>query len=173
MAGLQTPAVWHWSLGGQVFAGPATQEPAWHLSLVEQRLPLEQAVPSGFRWYVHCPVAALQVPASWHWLLAVQTTGVPAAHVPEASQTSSPLQAFSSAQLVPAATGVCVTPATGSHASVVQGLPSSVVGGVPGVHVPAWHVSEPLHTVASLHAVPLGLGGFEQTPVDGLHVPAS
>jgi hypothetical protein len=30
-----------------------------------------------------------------------------------------------------------------------------------------------LHTVASLHAVPFGLGGFEQVPVEGLQVPAS
>jgi hypothetical protein len=66
-----------------------------------------------------------------------------------------------------------VTPATASHASVVQGLLSSVGGGVPGVHAPDWHVSEPLHTVASLHAVPFGFAGFEQVPFAELQVPAS
>jgi hypothetical protein len=84
-----------------------------------------------------------------------------------------PSQASELAQLVPVATGVWVTPATASHASVVHGFPSSVGSGVPGVQAPDSHVSEPLHTVASLQAVPFGFSGFEQVPLEGLHAPAS
>jgi hypothetical protein len=99
--------------------------------------------------------------------------GVPATQVPVALQTSTPSQALLFEQLVPAETGVWLTPVTGSQASAVQGLSSSVAGGAPAVHEPAWHVSEPLQTVESLHALPFGLAGFEQVPVEGLHAPAS
>src|SRR2546428_521433 len=38
--------------------------------------------------------------------------------------------------------------------SLVQGLPSLQLSAVPGAHVPAWHVSAPLHTFPSLHEAP-------------------
>ncbi len=38
--------------------------------------------------------------------------------------------------------------------SLVHGLPSSQLSAVPAAHVPAWHVSAPLHTFPSLHEVP-------------------
>src|SRR5439155_237720 len=44
---------------------------------------------------------------------------------------------------------------------------------LPPVHVPPWHVSVCVHALPSSQALPFGFGGFEHTPVDGLHVPAS
>ena len=40
---------------------------------------------------------------------------------------------------------------------------------VPGAHVPAWHVSAPLHTFPSLHEVPLATAVCWQ-PCTGSHV---
>jgi hypothetical protein len=152
---------------------PATHAPDWHESATVHASSSEHAEPFGFAGFEQTPVAGLHVPASWHWSSAVQTTGVPSVQTPEALQVSAPSQASESAQLVPVATGVWVTPATASQASVVHGFPSSVDGGVPGVQVPAWQVSEPLHTVVSLHAVPFGFSGFEHAPFAGLQVPTS
>ena len=38
---------------------------------------------------------------------------------------------------------------------------------------PAWQVSDRVHELASLQLVPFGAAGFEQTPLEGLHVPAT
>jgi hypothetical protein len=43
----------------------------------------------------------------------------------------------------------------------------------PAVHAPDWQVSGPVHAFPSLHELPFVFGGFEQTPVAGLHVPAT
>jgi len=40
-------------------------------------------------------------------------------------------------------------------------------------HVPAWQVSVSVHGLPSSQAVPFAFVGFEQTPVDGSHVPAT
>jgi len=55
---------------------------------------------------------------------------------------------------------VCETaPLTASHASAVQGFASSVGMGSPSAHVPKpSQVSDPSHTVASLHDWPRDLG---------------
>jgi hypothetical protein len=39
------------------------------------------------------------------------------------------------------------------------------------MHAPPWHVSPAVQALPSVHAWPSGAGGFEHTPVDGLHVP--
>ena len=41
-----------------------------------------QAVPFGALGFEHVPFAGLHTPATWHWSLAVQTTGFPPAHMP-------------------------------------------------------------------------------------------
>src|SRR2546422_158090 len=53
--------------------------------------------------------------------------------------------------------------------SLVQGLPSLQLSAVPAAHVPAWHVSAPLHTFPSLHEVPFATAGCWQ-PCTGSHV---
>jgi hypothetical protein len=45
--------------------------------------------------------------------------------------------------------------------------------GLPPVQVPFWQVSVRVQALLSLHVVPLAAFGFEQTPVAGLHVPAT
>src|SRR5262245_45968379 len=70
------------------------------------------------------------------------------------SHISAPLQGFESWHDVPSVTTVALHPVTGSQASVVHILPSLQLSGVPGVQTPAWHVSEPLHTLLSAQSVP-------------------
>ena len=67
---------------------------------------------------------------------------------------SAPLQALPSLHDVPFATAVLLQPVVGLQVSVVHGLPSLQLSGDPAVQAPAWHVSAPLHTVASAHDVP-------------------
>src|SRR3989441_7020734 len=59
-----------------------------------------QLVPSGAFGFEHVPVAVLQVPATWHWSSAVQTTGLEPAQVPF-WQVSVWVQALPSLQAVP------------------------------------------------------------------------
>jgi hypothetical protein len=47
------------------------------------------------------------------------------------------------------------------------------VTGVPDAQAPLWHVSESVHALPSLHAVPLVTLGFEHVPVAGAHVPTT
>src|SRR5437899_783008 len=53
--------------------------------------------------------------------------------------------------------------------SLVQGLPSLQLSAVPAAHVPAWHVSAPLHTFPSLHEIPFATAACWQ-PCTGSHV---
>ena len=56
----------------------------------------------------------------------------------------------------------------------LQPLPSSQTSGEPPTHTPeALHASTVVQTLPSLQGVPLALGGFEQSPVPGLQVPAA
>src|SRR5439155_506120 len=64
-------------------------------------------------------------------------------------------------------------PVDGLHASVVHALLSLQVTAAPLMHWPAVQTSPTVHPFPSLHVVPFGFAGLEQTPVDGLHVPAS
>jgi hypothetical protein len=48
-----------------------------------QALASLQAVPFDFVGFVQTPVDVLQVPAVWHWSLAVQTTGFDPVHTPD------------------------------------------------------------------------------------------
>jgi hypothetical protein len=83
LVGSQLPAVWQASLAVQVTAVPAHVPPA-HESPVVQGLPSLQLVPSGAVAVEQVPVDGLQVPGTWHWPLAVQTTGLLPVHVPPA-----------------------------------------------------------------------------------------
>jgi len=52
------------------------------VSPVVQALPSLQALPFIFTGFEHVPVVGEQVPATWHWSEAVQTTGLPPVHTP-------------------------------------------------------------------------------------------
>src|SRR5436190_941153 len=66
VAGLQVPAVWHWSTAAQVTGLAPVHVPAWHVSVWVQAFPSLQALPSATAGFEHTPVAGLQVPAAWH-----------------------------------------------------------------------------------------------------------
>jgi hypothetical protein len=82
--GSHTLASWHASPGVlHVIALPATQTPAWQLSLNVHRLPSSSHdVPSGFAGFEHMPVVGLQTPAAWQESDAAQTMGFPPTHAP-------------------------------------------------------------------------------------------
>jgi hypothetical protein len=149
---------------------PATHVPvALHVSWPLQTVLSSHAVPlATFVWLT--PVVALHASVV-HGLLSFVTRAVPATHVPVALHVSWPLQTVLSSHAVPLATFVWLTPVVALHASVVHGLLSSTTSGVPAAHVPAaLHVSWPLQTVLSSHAVPFGLRAG-QTPVVLSQVP--
>src|SRR5439155_1035015 len=169
----QVPATWHWSEAVQTTGLLPAQSPLWQVSVCVQALPSLHAVPLLAVGLEHWPVAVLQVPATWHWSEAVQTTGL--------LPVQSPLWQVS----------VCVQALPSLHAvpSIVAGFEHAPVA---GLQVPAtWHWSEavqttgllPVHTPLSqvsvwvqrspsLQAVPLALGGFEHVPVAGSQLPA-
>ena len=53
------------------------------MSVWVQAFPSEQVVPFGAVGFEQVPEAGLQVPARWHWSLAVQVTGLEPVHVPD------------------------------------------------------------------------------------------
>ena len=55
--------------------------------------------------------------------------------------------------------GAVVQPLVGSQESAVQLLPSLQTSAVPALQLPDWHVSAPLQTLPSPHAVPLAAAG--------------
>jgi len=80
---LQVPASWHWSDAVQVTGLPPEQAPLWQVSVCVQALLSLQAVPLAFTGFEQTPVAALQMPAAWHWSDAVHVTGLPPEQTPD------------------------------------------------------------------------------------------
>jgi hypothetical protein len=118
-------------------------------------LPSLQVVPFVAVGFVQAPVDVLQVPATWHWSSAVQTTGFAPVQVPD-WQVSVCVQAFPSLQVVPlVAAGFEHAPVEVLHVPAVWhwSLAVQTTGLLP-VQVPAWQVSVCVHAFPSLHAVP-------------------
>src|SRR5205823_5525717 len=127
-------------------------------------------------------VAGMQ---SWAWLGSVWVPllpsshgspsgrGLPATHAP-ASQASVWVQVSPSSQAVPSGfAGFEHWPLAGSQVPTWWhwSWAAQTTGFVP-VQLPPWQVSAWVQASPSLHAVPSGLAGFEQTPLAGSHVPA-
>src|SRR5207249_1032475 len=74
--------------------------PLSQVSVRVQALPSLQDVPSALGGSEHTPVLVLQVPTSWHWSSAVQTTRLLPVQAP-LSQVSVCVQASPSSQAVP------------------------------------------------------------------------
>ncbi len=86
------------------------------------------------------------------------------------------MQALLSEQAVPsAATGLEQVPVLGLHVPIAwQASWATHTTGVPGMHAPEpLQVSAPLQALPSEQEVPAPAFGFEQAPLDGLHVPAT
>src|SRR5256712_240366 len=120
------------------------------------------------------PVAGLQVPTSWHWSGASQTTGGPPPRAPP-SHVSALVQALPSSHAVPfGLAGLEQKPVAGLH--VPMSWHSSwarQTTGTPGTQLPATHASPTVQASPSSQGVASAAAGFEQSPVDGSHVPAS
>src|SRR5262249_39015162 len=142
---LQVSAV-HGLPSSQLTHVPGTQTPARQVSAPLQTFVSAHDVPSnaGVCWQ---PVCALQVSVV-QTLPSSQLSCVPGLQTPF-WQVSVPLQTVLSAHDVPFTTGVCWQPRTGSQLSAVHGFASTQLSAAPPVQTPFWHVSAPLHTVAS------------------------
>ena len=139
-----------------------------------QALPSSHAVPFGLAGFEHVPVAGLQVPGSWHWSGARQTTGTPATQLP-ATHASPTVQASPSSHgVASAAAGFEQSPVDGSH------VPASwhwsrcaQTTATPGTQPPATHASPTVHASPSSQGVASATGAYEQSPVAGSQIPAS
>jgi hypothetical protein len=76
------------------------QVPFWHESVWVHALPSLQVVPLVAVGFEHAPVLGLQVPATWHWSLAVHVTGLAPVQVP-LWHVSVSVHALPSLQVVP------------------------------------------------------------------------
>jgi len=172
LAVLHIPTSWHWSLAVHTTGLPPVQLPVWQVSVRVQALPSLQVVPSTLFGFEQAPVDVSQVPARWHWSLAVHTTGLLPVQVP-VWQVSVRVQALPSLQDVPSAlAGLLHVPV-----AVLQ-VPTSWhwslavhTTGLPLVQIPAWQVSGRVHGFPSSHIVPSGSDGVEHVPVAGSQVP--
>src|SRR6266516_2263943 len=99
-AGLQVPTVWHWSAAVHTTGLAPTQAPAWQVSLCVHALASLQLVPLGLAGLLQAPDKGSQVPAVWHWLAAMHTTGLAPTQAP-AWQVSLCVHALASLQVVP------------------------------------------------------------------------
>jgi len=81
LVGLHESSV-HWSLSLQFVGPPLTQLPLTQASPVVQALPSLHGLPSDLSGLEQTPFEGLQVPTSWHWSSAEQTTGAPGTQVP-------------------------------------------------------------------------------------------
>jgi hypothetical protein len=164
-AGLQLSVV-HTFPSSQTSAAPAVHTPAWQVSGPLQTFPSEHGTP--FSTVVATqPLAGLQLSVV-QGLPSLQTSGVPALHVPP-WQVSAPLHGLPSLHAVPLATTALVhTPA--AHVSVVHGLLSLQSAATLHALQPAmgvcWQPLTPLH-VSAVHAFP----SSQLSAVPTAHVP--
>src|SRR3989442_1398430 len=100
----QVPATWHWSEAVQTTGLDPVHVPLWQVSVWVQALPSLHALPSGLGGFEHRPVPVSQIPATWHWSEAEQTTGLEPTHAP-AWQGSVWVQTLPSLQALPFALG--------------------------------------------------------------------
>src|SRR5439155_1732652 len=122
------PAVWHWLAAVHTTGFAPTQAPAWQVSLCVHALASLQLVPLGLAGLLQAPVAGSQVPAVWHWLAAVHTTGFALTQAP-AGQVSVCVHALASLHGVPLSlAGLLQPPGAGSQLPAV------------------WHWSAAVHT---------------------------
>src|SRR5205823_3398771 len=169
VAGLHLPASWHWSGGAHRTGVPGAHVPLSQASPVVHASPSSHEVPFGLGGFEHLPVAGSQVPASWHWSCAVQTTGFAPVQVP-AWQVSLRVHALSSSQ--PAVFGAWTQPVTAVQESSVHGLPSSQLRAAP-VQTPSEHMSPVVQAFPSSQGAVFGVltqpvAGSQESSVHGL-----
>ena len=82
LAGLQVPAVWHWSSAVHVTGLAPVQFPPWHVSVCVQAFPSLHGVLFALPGFEQTPVLMLHTPMSWHWSGGGQTTGLAPVQTP-------------------------------------------------------------------------------------------
>src|SRR5438093_1071062 len=174
VAGLQAPAVWHWSAAVHTTGLAPTQAPAAQVSVCVQALPSSHGAPLSLAGLLQAPDAGLQTPAVWHWSAAVHTTGFVPAQMP-ASQASVCVQALPSSHGAPSSlAGWLQTPVAGLQVPAVLHWSAAVhTTGFAPTQAPAAQVSVCVQASPSSQGVPSSCAGSEQVPVAGLHVPAA
>jgi hypothetical protein len=145
----------HVPLPEQLFVVAGVQVPVMQVSPVVHASMSLHVVPGVLGGSEHTPVIVLQVPTSWHWLLAVQTTGAVPVQVP-VMHTSVAVHRLPSLQPVPSdAFAYEHTPVAGAHTpACLQGAAAGQVSAVPAVQTPAWQVSVVVHMLPSSQPLP-------------------
>src|SRR2546428_6431214 len=87
-AGLQVPAVWHWSAAVHTTGFPPAQAPASQVSVCVQALPSSHGAPLSLGGLVQPPDAGLQTPPASHCPAAAEPTATPPTHGPGATVTA-------------------------------------------------------------------------------------
>src|SRR5882724_7111981 len=174
VAGLQVPAVWHWSAAVHTTGLAPTQAPAAQVSVCVQALPSSHGAPLGLAGLLQTPDAGLQTPAAWHWSAAVQTTGLAPTQAP-AAQVSVCVQALPSSHGAPLGlAGLLQTPDAGLQTPAAWHWSAAVqTTGLAPTQAPAAQVSVCVQALPSSHGAPLGLAGLLQTPDAGLQTPTA
>src|SRR5439155_1057752 len=127
-AGLQTPAVWHWSAAVHTTGLAPTQAPAAQVSVRVQASPSSHGAPLSLAGLLQPPEGGLRTPAAWHWSAAVPSPARRSSEVP-AGQVSVRVQALPSSHRVPLSlAGLLQAPEAGLQAPAV------------------WHWSAAVHT---------------------------
>src|SRR5437773_1671653 len=172
-AGLQTPAVWHWSAAVHTTGLAPTQAPAAQVSVCVQALPSSHGAPLGLAGLLQTPVAGLQAPTAWHWSAAVHTTGLAPTQAP-AAQVSVCVQALPSSHGAPLGlAGLLQTPVAGLQAPTAWHWSAAVhVTGLAPTQMPASQASVCVQALPSSHGAPSSLAGLLQPPDAGLQTPA-
>jgi hypothetical protein len=124
--------------------------------------------------FEHWPVAGSQAPAWWHASRAEQVTGLPPTQFP-ATQVSVFVHALPSLQGEPSVRlGLEQTPVAVLHVPTTWHWSSAVqTTGLFPTQLPLWQLSVFVQAFPSSHEVPSAFAGLEQTPVAGLHAPAT
>src|SRR5438093_1184912 len=163
VAGLQTPAVWHWSAAVHATGLAPTQGPASWVSVCVQALQSVQGAPLGLAGLLQTPDAGLQTPAVWHWSAAVHTTGLVPTQRP-ASQMSVCVQALPSSHGAPLSlAGLLQTPVAGLQTPAVWHWSAAVhVTGLAPTQMPASQAGVGVRALPSSHGAPSSLAGLLQ-----------
>jgi hypothetical protein len=150
-------------------SGAPLHVPPPHVSPVVQALPSSQAIVLFVKTH---PVAGMHASVV-QALLSLQTTAEPPQLPP--AQTSPDVHALPSLHPVPSAlAGFEQTPVPVLQVPGRWHWSDAVhTTGFAPVQTPPWQVSVCVQPFASLHPVPFGWAGFEQTPVPVLQTPAA
>jgi hypothetical protein len=120
---------------------PPVHTPLAHVSVRVHALPSLQTVPSAAAGFEQTPLAVLQVPAAWHWSLAVHVTGFDPVQTPPMHASVRVHWLPSLHTVLSAAAGFEQTPLVVSHVPATWhwSFGEQTIGFDP-VQAPLWHV---------------------------------